>query len=806
MSQVNYLKANSGIFEHSYTLIPFELSMAENRLSGKLAVILHADVASSTALVQQDKQLAHERIQDTFRRFSDTIEKYQGQVLELRGDALLAEFEHAYDAVSAALSFQVDHAYYIDRLKDDPRPAVRVGIAMGEVIIADSTVTGAGVVQAQRIEQLANPGGVCITASIHESLSKSMPFDLENLGEQVLKGFDDPVRVYRIELSSGASIPPPHQESQPRSSQKSLQLKAVIAVVVVGIGIAYLFKSTTPMEEAASIERMVFPLPDKPSIAVLPFTNMSEDPKQEYFADGMTEDLITDLSQISGLFVIARNSSFSYKGKPVEIRQVAEELGVRYVLEGSMRRSGGQVRINAQLIDATTGGHIWAERYDGSPENVFALQDKVTRQIVTALKTNLTADELTRQGTKQTDNPEAYDAFLQGWAYYNFGTRANYIKSRPFFEEAIRLDPSYARAHGALAAVYWDAYINEWAFELGILSYDIEPLWQKHLGISMKVPNSLAYILQSKVMLSMGRYEEAALEAQKAVDLDGNDAVAIAGLANALVLAGRPEEGLRLIQNAMRLDPRHPPNYLIILGAAEFGMGRYEEAVLTFQRAAKRNPDNQLPLIYMASSYGHLGNMDKAENIIEMANDLRARLGLNYLSLEKSQGDSSPFQGGIDFPSFGTQSVQERLRVGLSEIPALTWQYLIRSSYNFRWEVPSATEIDIVKAKAFHDKGVVFIDLSDPGIWNKEHIPGAINLPGWRTGKGPWKNLLKQTTLQEVVSKNEEVVFYRCSGSYCGRGEGLSAKAVNWGYKKVFFLVNGTIAWKKAGYPVESNQ
>jgi len=783
--------------------------MAKDRLSGKLAIILHADVAGSTELVQQDKQLAHERIRGTFQRFSDTIVKYQGHVVELRGDALLAEFERASDAVSAALSFQGDHAYHISRLKDDLRPTVRVGITMGEVIIADSTVTGAGVVQAQRVEQLADQGGVCVTAAIHEALSKRMPFDLEDLGEQVLKGFDIPVRVYRVELSANQSIPPPQQDGKNETTQNKSRLivaTIVIALVVAG-GAAYWFKTQEPMVEAASIDRMAFPLPDKPSIAVLPFTNMSNDADQEFFADGMTEDLITDLSKLSGLFVIARNSVFTYKGKAVKIRQVAEELGVRYVMEGSVRRVGNQVRINAQLIDATTGGHVWAERYDGSLDDVFSMQDRITQSIVTALSVSLTGQEQNSLDQVETSNPEAYNAFLQGWAYYNIGTRVNYKKSWSFFEEAIRLDPSYARAHGALAAVYWDAYINDWAFDLGIMSFDIESLWQKHLDLAMEIPNSLAYILQSRVMLSIGRHEEAVIEARKAVALDGNDAEALAGLANALVLAGRPEEGLRLIQNAIRLDPRHPPGYLIIFGTAEFGMGRYEEAISTFKRAVRHNPDNEIPLIYSASSHGHLGHMDKAENTIEKANDLRASLGLSYLSLEQSQNMNSPFKGGIDFPSFGTQSVQARLRTGLSQIPALTWQYVVKFHQNSnRWEVPGSTEIDIVTAKAFHDKGVVFIDMSHPDIWAKEHIPGAVNLPAYRIGTGPWKNLMKQTTLQEVVSKNEEVVFYRCQTSSCGRGEGYSARAVNWGYKKIYFLVNGTIAWKKAGYPVDSNQ
>jgi len=251
---------------------------------------LHADVAGSTALVQQDQQLAHERIQDSFQRFSDAVEKYHGRVLELRGDALLAEFAHASEAVSAALSFQVDHACYIDRLEDDLRPAIRVGIAMGEVIIADSTVTGAGVVQAQRVEQLADPGGVCITASIHEALSNRMPLDIENLGEKTLKGFDYPVRVYRVELISGESIPPPEESRQhdelPKTRRSMVVAIVAVALIVVG-GTTYWFQTLVPQEASAPVESRALPLPGKPSIAVLPFTNMSNDAEQEYFVDGI---------------------------------------------------------------------------------------------------------------------------------------------------------------------------------------------------------------------------------------------------------------------------------------------------------------------------------------------------------------------------------------------------------------------------------------------------------------------------------------------------------------------------------------
>ena len=409
--------------------------MAKERLSGKLAVILHADVVGSTTLVQQDKELAHERIQDSFKHFSDTIEKYHGQVLELRGDALLAEFKRASDAVTAALSFQVDHTYNLSRLKDDLRPATRVGIAMGEIVIADSTATGAGVVQAQRIEQLADQGGVCITAAIHEGLSNNLPFDLENLGEKKLKGFDYSVQVFRIELKPGESIPPPRESRQSDTPPKTrgLMVTAVVIALLLAGSAAYWFKSRVPQVEVASAERMVFPLPDKPSLVVLPFANISDDKEQEYFADGITDDLLTGLSKLPGLFLISRSTSFTYKDKPIKIREIAIELGVRYVVEGSVRRAGNTVRINAQLIDAISGGHIWAEKYDGDISDIFKLQDDVVAKIVFSLDQNI----IPQKTVAETDVPEAYDLFLQGLKYSYVIDPESLVKAIDYFKLAI---------------------------------------------------------------------------------------------------------------------------------------------------------------------------------------------------------------------------------------------------------------------------------------------------------------------------------------------------------------------------------
>jgi class 3 adenylate cyclase len=339
--------------------------MAKDRLYGRLVVILHADIAGSTMLVQQDKELAHERIRDSFQRFSDTVETYQGRVLEIRGDALLASFDHASDAVSAALSFQASQFAYIDQLQDSVKPGVRVGISVGEVIVADKTVTGPGVVQAQRIEQLAKPGQVYISAAIHDALSRQMPFDLESFGEQVLKGFEHPVHVYRISLKPGAMIPQPAQAGSGRVAVGKRKKIAVSVFVLALITAASLYWLKLPdlTDKAEFAQQPESNLPDKPSIAVLPFTNMSSDPEQDYFTDGMTEDLITDLSKLSGLFVISRNTVFTYKDKAVNIRRRALRRNPR----GHFRASGpGHEQDRRFAGDRTVAGRAGSDIFEGN--------------------------------------------------------------------------------------------------------------------------------------------------------------------------------------------------------------------------------------------------------------------------------------------------------------------------------------------------------------------------------------------------------------------------------------------------------
>ena len=765
--------------------------MAKVRLSGKLAVILHADVAGSTALVQQDEQLAHERIQDAFQRFSRNIEKYHGLVHELRGDALLAEFERASDAVAAALAFQADQAYNNSRLPDDLQPMVRVGIALGEVVIADNTVTGAGVVLAQRVEQLADAGGLCITAALHEAIPRRMPFDIEDLGEQILKGFDDPVHVYRVELSQDESIPSPEQEFKPESSTKSGRLKMSIAAALVAVmaGTVYWLLPSDVVEEPASVGRMAFPLPDKPSIAVLPFTNLSDDTQQEYFADGMTEDLITDISKVTGLFVIARNSVFTYKGKAVKVRQVAEELGVRYVMEGSVRRVGNQVRINAQLIDATTGGHLWAERYDGSLDDVFSMQDKITKNIVTALAVTLIGEGENNQ--PETPNTEAYDAYLRGWEHYRRGTPADFTQAIVLFERALELDPEYAQARTALAAVYWNSTWRRWFRAPGMTYSQINEQARRYLNDALKSPTALTYQVASEMAAYSQRPADKALtQAEIAISLDGNDPAGYLARANALLKDNRPDEAIASMQQAMRLDPHFPAFYLTRLGRAQFDLGRYEEAVSTLKRATVSNPQDDRAFMYLAAAYGHMGREQKARLTVSTTNTLRA--GGGWDGLRREEIDYLKWVGDRKKLSEGLKKAGVEFGGGWSSL-------LTRTGDNF--EIDGATKIDSKTAKQLYDQGIPFI--ATDAIGNRGHIPNAYYLNWWRGSHGQRQREFSLVRLNEIASRSEALVIY--SSRLAQDAAQPVAYAVAGGFEKVYYFEGGLEAWRAAGYPVETD-
>jgi len=588
--------------------------MAKERLSGKLAVILHADVAGSTALVQQDEQIAHERIQETFHRFGDTITKYHGHVRELRGDALLAEFERASDAVSAALAFQADQIDYNAQLKGKIRPTMRVGIAMGEVIIADNTITGAGVVLAQRLEQLAEPGGVCIQGAAYETVPQRLPFEYRNLGEQQVKGFQEPVRTYATTMKPGEKIPEPEPTSvaidaiHERVKNTRLMVGAMVLFAMIGV-VLVLLQPWVTQEESEAIEPTTSQTGEQPSIAVLPFQTLSEESGQDYFSDGVTNDIITDLSKFSNLLVIASHSVFVYKGKPINIKEVGKELGVRYVLEGSIQKVGNKVRINVQLIDATTDHHLWAERYDFTLDDVFKVQDEITSTVVSSLQVILTEDEKNLSTTRLTDVIEAYDLFLRGRTYLK-GTKRSHLKARELFDKAIKLDPGFAAAYAEKSFTYFSSFIMPMTRDPKVVKAALVAA-ERAVDLDSTLP--LAYARLSWAYLSNRQHAKAVAAARRAVALGPNDAEANAQLGNILNWAGKPEEGRQYIDRAIRLNPHYPYYYLFYLGQSYYLQKNNDKSIELMKRVLTRAP-NYLPVRrHLAVLYSENGMLKEAK-------------------------------------------------------------------------------------------------------------------------------------------------------------------------------------------------
>ena len=595
--------------------------MTSQEVKRKLSAILSADVKEYSRLMSQDERGTIRTLTTYKEAMTKLIQEYKGRVVDSPGDNLLADFSSVVDAVNCAVEVQRELSERNAELPSARQMEFRIGINLGDVVEEEGRIYGDGVNIAARVEGLAEGGGICISGTVYDQIKNKLGLEYDYLGEQTVKNIPEPVRIYRVLSVPGAAA---HRviEAKKTLGRKWRKVSLAIAVVLVmgaAAGTIWRFYFR-PSVEPASMEKMAFKLPDKPSIAVLPFVNMSGDPTQEYFSDGITEDLITDLSQISGLFVIARNSTFAYKRKAIKTRQVAEELGVRYVLEGSVRKADKQVRINAQLIDATTGGHLWAKRYDGRLDDVFGLQDKITRKIVAALAVKLSAGEQEKVTRKETDNIEAYDAFLKGWEHYRRWTPEDFRKAIPYFERAIELDPHYGRAYAAVASVYTEGYLRawDWSHVLGLSAEAMPSLAGEYLQATQDDPTPLAHQVASKWFRILLYPEEAVAEAERAIALDPNDADGYMAMADALIYSGKPEEAVDFVKKAMRLDPHNLANHLYTLGLAHFGMEQFQEAASFFERAFKLNPEMGLVQRgYLAASYGYLGQEEKARTELD---------------------------------------------------------------------------------------------------------------------------------------------------------------------------------------------
>lgn len=606
-----------------------------NEPESTLAVILHCDVIGSTALVQRDERKAHRRITDALSHFARVIVAYGGTAHEVRGDALVAEFGRASDAVCAALAFQNENAEVNRMIEDEVRPDIRIGVALGEVVIADRTVTGSGVVLAQRVEQLCPAGGVNITGAVHEALPRRLPLAFERLGEQALKGFAEPVSVYSIRVPQGSDVPPPAPSSSNRhaSANWSTRVATSIAILAVaGIAALGVFLNS---EEAPSVDAPpTGARGERPSIAVLPFDNLGGDPEQGYFADGITEDLTTDLSRISGLFVVARNSSFAYRGHSVDVRKVAEALGVRYVLEGSVRRVGDQVRINAQLIDGVSGGHIWADRFDGGMSDVFELQDEVNKRIVEALSVNLSNDEREQLESIETTNPQAYDTLLRGLQQYQRFTPEGIREARRLFKLAIEQDPNYARAYANVALTYGtDVNINLTRDREHAIAEGLKYV-EKAIALDADIPQ--VYSTRSVLYLSQRKYDAAIESARRTVELlpDYSDGHAILAFVHSF--AGNLEEALAAIRRAKEIDPQYSYIFLAVEGRILYLLKRYEEARVVLEESVSRNPAFPLGQMTLAATYAALGRKDDAEWAIQEALLVDPELRLDVVRRESN--------------------------------------------------------------------------------------------------------------------------------------------------------------------------
>jgi len=543
----------------------------------KLTAILSADVKGYSRLMGEDEE-ATIRTLTAYREVMTTlIGRHRGRVVDYPGDNLLAEFPSVVNAVQGAVEIQQELKLRNADLPHDRRMEFRIGINLGDVIVEGERIYGDGVNIAARLEGLAEPSGICISGTVYDQVETKLAFNYEYLGEQAVKNIAKPVRAYRVRL----------EEALPHTVDPQQ-------------GVVLL-----PLEKPHALS-----LPEKPSIAVLPFLNMSSDPEQEYFSDGITEDVITDLSKLSGLFVISRNSVLSYKGQTIKAEQVGRELGVRYLLEGSIRKAGNRVRINAQLIDATKGYHLWAERYDRNLEDIFALQDEVTQKIVTALEVKLTEGEQRQRGQPLTNNLEAYDYYLRGLDLYDRSTREATLLAQQLFARAVALDPQFATAHAQLGWTHFAQWTMGWSQDPHTLDLALASA-QQALGVNALLP--IGHRLLGIVYLWKKQYDLAIAEVERALALDQNGSDTYCALGEILNFSGRPEETPGLVEKAMRLNPHYPTWYLWCLGHAYYLLRRYGEAISTFKRALARNPDFVPAHGFLAIIYGETGSLEEAQ-------------------------------------------------------------------------------------------------------------------------------------------------------------------------------------------------
>ena len=592
--------------------------MSPEKLNRRLAAILSADVKGYSRLMGEDEEWTLRTLNNYKGLIGNLVGEHRGRVVASPGDNVLAEFASVVDAVECAVEIQQVLRAKNALLPETRKMDFRIGINLGDVIEEGDSIYGDGVNIAARLEGLAEAGGICISESAYQQIENKIPLRYDYLGEHAVKNIARPVKVYRARIEPEGASSQLIKEKKPGRPWLSRAVLAGMALVVIaGAVVLYQFvlRPSSPKMEVASKEKMAFPLPDQPSIAVLPFVNLSGEKEQELFSDGITESIITALSKIPRLYVIARNSTFTYKGKPVKVKQVSEELGVRYVLEGSVQKAGDRVRITAQLIEALSGHHLWSERYERKLKDIdlFALQDEVTTKVLTAMRVKLTDGEQAATYDKHFRGKQGLESamkVMEWFTYWELSSIEGNNSARRIAEELMAKWPKNPWSYICMG------WVHRQDFVLGTTKSRQESLEkamelvQKALAMDDSISN--AHSLLSSIYSAKREHDKAIAEAERAVALEpgGADAHTIYGYS--LLMAGRPKEAIPILQKAIRLNPYGPANSYFLLGNAYARTGRFEEAVSAYKKSLLRGPDSIPPHLSLAIAYIYLGREKEA--------------------------------------------------------------------------------------------------------------------------------------------------------------------------------------------------
>ncbi|HEV8679389.1 MAG TPA: adenylate/guanylate cyclase domain-containing protein [Stellaceae bacterium] len=604
--------------------------MAGERVERRLAAILAADVAGYSRLVGIDEEGTLAALRRLRRELVDPrLAEHRGRIVKTTGDGLLVEFASVVDALRCAAETQREMAERNAGVTAERRIELRIGIHQGDIVVEDGDIFGDGVNVAARLEALAEPGGICVSARVQEDAAGRLDLDFEDLGEQALKNIARPVRVYRVAAKDPHPNPPPPagkgEVRAPSGHPPPLAAEGGVGVAAAPVALA---------------------LPDKPSIAVLPFQNMSGDPEQEYFVDGMVEEIITALSRIRWLFVIARNSSFTYKGQAVDVKRVGRELGVRYVLEGSVRKAGNRVRITGQLIDTESGAHLWADRFDGSLEDVFDLQDQVAISVAGVIEPTLQVVEAARSARRPTSDLTAYDLFLRALVNFFPPSQERVIKNLALLEQAIERDPNFGPALAWAAICHLRSHQDGWASDPNRARQQGVELAQQALRVAGSDPG---VIVNAAYPLAYFGEPIGAMIAliDRSVLLHPSYARGwyLSGVLR--LMAGDIDRAIADIERSARLSPRDPVGTRsMLVGIGHFFAHRFESAARELEQAVQERPRAPLGYRFLAASYAHLGRLDDARNVIDRLCMFAPIIGEDMLSWRRAE-DRQLLESGL---------------------------------------------------------------------------------------------------------------------------------------------------------------